>query len=194
MSMMLTEDVTKKLFTIEEFQQMENAGIFPPDSRFELIRGEVIEMAATTGWHSGRVNKLTRLFTATLGERVIVSVQNEAFIRPQQGPMSKPKPDICLLKPMDEFFGPWGPEPHEILLLIEISDTSERYDRVIKAPLYAEAGIVEYWVLNIPKSVLEIHRDPVGGQYRSVETLSAGQFVSPVQLPDVTFAVADILK
>jgi Uma2 family endonuclease len=173
---MITEDVTKKLFTVEETTQMEAAGIFPPGSRFELIRGEIIQMSEATTWHCGRVNKLNRLFTAALGDRVIVSVQNEAVIKPQRGPMSRPKPDIALLQPLPEFSGTWAPVPDEILLLVEISDTTGKYDHLIKAPLYAEAGIVEYWILNISEQTLEVHTDPIDGAYRTVQTLRPGKW------------------
>ena len=146
---MITENVTKKLFTIREFERMEAAGIFPPDSRFELIRGEIIEMAEPTWPHCGRVNKLTDLFTSTLGKTVIVSVQNAIFIKRPAKRMSRPRPDIAVLKRLPELFGPFGPTPDEILLLVEISDTTERYDHKTKAPLYAEAEISEYWILKI---------------------------------------------
>ena len=190
---MSTETVTKKLFTSDEFQHMEDVGIFPPDKRFELIRGEIIQMAEPTRLHAGRVNKLNRLFTSKLGETVIVSVQNEMVIK-NLTPMSRPKPDVALLKPMPEFFGPFAPEPHEVLLLVEISDTTIRYDQDTKAPVYAEAGVCEYWILNIPESVLEVYADPVEGKYRRTEILKPGQTVSPQQLPGITFAVDDILK
>jgi len=190
---MSTETVTKKLFTIDEFQLIEDAGIFPPDSRFELIRGEIIEMADPTGPHIGRVNKLNRLFTSRLGETVIVSVQNAVRIR-RILPMSRPRPDIALLKPLPELFGSFEPTPEDVLLLVEISDTTVRYDTNTKTPLYAEAGIPEYWILNIGKQVLEVRSDPADGVYRRIEMLTAGQTVSPRELPGVTFAVEDILK
>jgi len=189
---MISETVTKKLFTIEEFMQIEDAGIFPPDSRFELIRGEIIQMPEPAREHAGRVNKLTRLFTETLGKTVVVSVQNEIHILLE--PMSRPKPDVALLKPLPEFFGPFEPTPEDILLLIEISDTTERYDAETKAPLYAEAGILEYWILSIPKGVLEVRTDPVDGHYRRTEVLKSGQTVSPRGLPGISFAVSDILE
>ena len=189
---MITETVTRKLFTIDEFQRIEDAGIFPPDSRFELIRGEIIEMPDPTGRHIGRVNKLNRLFTSTLGETVIVSVQNAVRIR-KILPMSRPRPDVALLKPLPELFGAFEPTPDDVLLLIEISDTTVRYDRRTKARLYAEAAIPEYWILNISENVLEVRTDPADGQYRRTEILKPGQTISPQKLSAVTFAVDDIL-
>jgi Uma2 family endonuclease len=193
MSVMITEAVRKKFFTIEEFDRIEDAGIFPPDSRFELIRGEIIEMAEPTGRHSGRVNKLTRLFTSRLGEQIILSVQNPIHIRTGKH-MSKPRPDIAVLKPLPELFGPFTAAPEDVYLLIEISDTTERYDRKIKAPVYAEAGIVEYWILNIPEGVLVVRTEPVDGLYCRTEIFKPGQTVSLRALPDITFEVRDILE
>jgi Uma2 family endonuclease len=190
---MSTETATKKLFTTDEFLRILDAGIFPPDTRFELIRGEIIQMPETRGPHTGRVNKLTRLFTSTLGETVIVSVQNEVAI-PNLTPMSCPKPDVALLRPMPEFFGPFAPVPDEVLLLVEISHTTARYDRETKASLYAEAGIAEYWILNIPENILEVRTDPADGQYRRTKILRPGQTISPQQLPGITFSVDDILN
>jgi len=193
MSIMITEAVKKKFFTIEEFDRIEDAGIFPPDSRFELIRGEIIEMAEPTGRHSGRVNKLNRLFTSKLGETVIVSVQNPIHIRAGKL-MSKPRPDIALLKPLPELFGPFTATPEDVYLLIEISDTTERYDRRVKAPVYAEAGIPEYWILNIPEGNLIVRTEPVDGAYCRTEIFKAGQTVSIKALPGITFEVRDILE
>ena len=185
--------VAKKLFTIEEFDRIEDAGIFPPDSRFELIRGEIIEMAEPSGRHIGRVNKLNDLFASTLGQTVIVSVQNAVYMKRPPKRMSRPRPDVALLKRLPELFEAFAPSPEDVLLLIEISDTTERYDHRIKGPLYAEAGIAEYWILNIPKRVLEVRTDPVDGAYRTTQILQHGQTVSPRNFPGVTFAVDDIL-
>src|ERR1041385_1059559 len=113
---MITETFTKKLFTIEEFERMEGAGIFPPDTRFELIRGEIIQMPVPSPRHSGRVNKLNDLFTSTLGKRVIVAVQNPVYIPRPSDRMSRPQPDIALLKRLPEFFQNFGPLPDEVLL------------------------------------------------------------------------------
>jgi Uma2 family endonuclease len=187
---MSTETGTRKLFTIDEFIQIEDAGVFPPDSRFELIYGEILEMPEPTGRHIGRVNKLTRLFTSTLGESVIVSVQNAVHMQPR----SRPRPDIVLCKPLPELFGPYAPKPDDVLLLVEISDMTVRYDRKTKAKLYAEVGIPEYWILNIPAGSLEVWTDPAEGQYRRAEILKSGQSISPRKLPGVTFAVKDILE
>lgn len=187
---MSTESLTRKLFTVDEFQRMNAANIFPPDTFFELIRGEIVEMPKPQPRHAGRVNKLNRLFTLTFGESAVVSVQNQLVIEPH----SEPRPDIAVCKPLPELFGPFGPEPTDLFFLVEISDTSLSYDSGTKAKLYAESGVPEYWILNIPDGVLEVRTDPAGGEYRRVEVLRSGQTVSPQLLPGAVFNVVDILK
>jgi Uma2 family endonuclease len=189
MSMSIDINVTKKLFTVGEFQRICDTGIFPPDSRFELIHGEILEMPNPTRPHIGRVNKLTRVFTSKLGESVIVSIQNGMFANE----MSEPKPDVVICKPLPELFGPFEPAPEDVLLLVEISDTSIRYDTKIKAPLYAQCGIPEYWLLNIPDDVLEVRTDPAGGEYSRTEIYKRGQTITPRNLPGATFTIDELL-
>ena len=190
MSMSIDTDVTKKLFTVQEFQHICDAGVFHPDSRFELIRGDIIEMPNPTKRHAGRVNKLNRVFTSKLGESVIVCIQNPMFANET----SEPKPDVVICKPLPELFGPFEPDPGDVLLLVEISDTSVRYDTRIKAPLYAQGGIPEYWLLNIPGEVVEVRTHPEGGEYRRVEAYRRGQIITPQMLPGVTFTVEELLS
>jgi Uma2 family endonuclease len=190
---MSTETFIRKLFTVEEFQQILDAGILPPDTSYELIRGEFIQMPNPTPPHGGRVRKLNRLFSSALGDSAIVMVQDAMAILTLI-PMSKPRPDVAILKPLPELFGPFEPEPEDVLLLVEVSDTSLKYDTETKASLYAEAGIPEYWILNIPNETLEVRTDPIDGKYRSLEVFRPGQTVSPRLLPGFTFAVDDILK
>ena len=184
-----TEIISRKLFSVEEFQRISDAGIFPPDSRFELIRGEIIEMPIPTRIHSGRVNKLNRVFTSKLGESAIVCIQNPMFV----DKMSEPRPDVVICKPLPELFGPFEPEPSDVLLLIEISDTSLRYDTKIKSRLYAEAGIPEYWILNIPDDVLEVRTDASDGEYRRIENFKRGQSITARMLPGVVFTIDELL-
>ena len=186
---MSTETITRKLFTVDEYHRMWDAGIFPEDKRFELIRGEILEMPNAKPPHSGRVNRLNHLFITRLGGSVIVSVQNPSSI----DDYSEPVPDVSLLKPRADFYMETHPTPEDVLLLIEISHTTLRFDTRIKAPLYAEAGIREYWILNIPKNVLEVRSDPADGLYTRHEILKHGQTIAPRAFPEVAFSVDEIL-
>ena len=186
-----TDLLTRKLFTVDEFQRISDIeDFFPPDSRFELIRGEIIEMPKHTRRHSGRVNKLNRVFTSKLGESAIVCIQNGMYV----DKMSEPKPDVVIAKPLPELFGPFEPCPEDVFLLVEISDTSVRYDTKLKAALYAEGGVPEYWVLNIPKDVVEVRTEPVDGEYQRTQIYEHGQTIAAIHLPGVTFTVDELLS
>jgi len=186
---MSTETVLKKLFTVDEYHRMWDAGIFPEDKRFELIRGEIIEMPTAKPPHSGRVNRLTHLFTSRLRDSVIVSVQNPSSI----DDMSEPVPDVSLLKPRSDFYTESHPLPEDVLLVIEVSHTTHRFDSKVKAPLYAEAGILECWILNIQKNVVEVYTEPVQGQYTRHEIFKHGQAISPRAFPSSSLSVEEIL-
>jgi Uma2 family endonuclease len=186
---MATETVAKKLFTVEEYHRLGDIGMLPEGKRYELIRGEIIEMPPPKPPHSGRVIRLTHLFTSRLGESVCLSVQNPSSI----DDMSEPVPDLTILKRREDFYETRHPVPDDILLAIEVSHTTLRFDTKVKTPLYAEAGIREYWILNIPKNVLEVRSEPINGIYTRHEILKPGQSVTPRAFPDLTLRVEEIL-
>jgi Uma2 family endonuclease len=186
---MPTEIITKKLFTVDEYHRMWDIGIFPEDKRFELIRGEIFEMPPVKPPHSGRVNRLTQLFTIRLQGSAVVSVQNPSSI----DQYSEPLPDVCLLKPRPDFYSESHPLPSDVLLLIEVSHTTLRFDTTVKSELYAEGGIVEYWVLNIPENVVEVRTEPVNGRYTKLELFKPGDSITPQAFPGFSFTVEEIL-
>jgi Uma2 family endonuclease len=186
---MATETVVKKLFTVEEYHRLGDIGMLPENKRYELIRGEIIEMPPPKPPHSGRVNRLNHLFMTRLGNEILVAVQNPSSI----DDMSEPVPDVLLLKKRADFYETRHPIPDDILLAIEVANTTLRFDTKVKAPLYAEAGIREYWILNIPKNTLEVRSESVDGVYTRHETLKAGQTVSPRAFPNLSFRIEEIL-
>ena len=186
---MSLETVSKKLFTVDEFYRIWDTGILPEDGRFELIRGEIIEMPRPKPPHSGPVNRLTQLFSVTLGKSAIVSVQNPLAI----DRYSEPEPDVVLLKPRPDFYAESHPMAADVLLVIEVSHTTTYYDSRTKAPLYAEAGILEYWQLDVQKSALVVRTNPLNGQYRDVEVFQRGQTICLQALPSVSFSIDAIL-
>ena len=186
---MPTETITRKRFTVDEYHRMSDIGLFPEDKRFELIRGEILEMPGAKPPHSGRVNRLTHLFTSRLGDAIVLSVQNPSSI----DDYSEPVPDVSLLKPRMDFYSKSHPLPEDVLLVIEISHTTLRFDTKIKGPLYAEAGIPEYWILNVPQNALEVRTDPVNGRYTRLQTLKPGELITPRAFPQVSFRIEEIL-
>ena len=178
----------RRLFTVSEYYQMGNAGILTDDDRVELIEGEVIEMPAIGGRHASRVNRLTRLFSRAFGDEVILTVQNPLRLSQR----SEPIPDILLLKPRPDFYVE-HPAPTDVLLLVEVSDTTAGYDRRVKLPLYARLGVPEVWIADLDRSIIDIHREPCPTGDRLVETKRRGERIAPAAFPDQSFLVEDIL-
>jgi Uma2 family endonuclease len=177
----------RRLFTVEEYHRMADAGIFHPDERVELIEGEIVEMAPIGPRHVGCVINATRLFITRLGDRAVVSPQNPVVIRPR----SEPQPDLLLLRPRAVSYSRELPTSEDVLLAVEVADTSVRFDRLVKARLYARAGIAEFWLCLAMDGAVEIYRGPGADGYASITLHGVGQTVSPLEFPDVGFAVTD---
>lgn len=186
---MSTETVVKKRFTADEYCRMAEVGILPETGRFELIDGEIIEMSPIGSRHHSRILRLTSLFNKRLGDSVILSVQGSVRL----SLYSQPQPDLALLKPRADFYEAAHAGPEDILLVVEVAETSFTYDSKVKVPLYAGAGIAEYWLLDVRKNVLVVRTDPVEGEYPKVRVLRHGDTVTLQKLPRVTFSVDEIL-
>lgn len=176
-------------FSVDVYEQMIDTGILREDEPVELIRGKIIDKMPIGDVHAARVNRLNRLLVFALGRSAIVSVQN-----PIRLDDSEPEPDISLLIPRDDFYASGKPRPADVILVIEVSDTSLDFDREVKRPLYAEAGIGELWIVNLEDESLEVHRKPrPDGQYEEISVLCRGQDVEIAALPGTKFAVADLV-
>jgi Uma2 family endonuclease len=190
-NMALPVSARRRLFTTEEYEQMIRAGILREDDRVELLRGEILEMAPIGLRHSACVSRLSKLLERTVGERAIVWVQNPVLLPDH----SMPQPDVTLLRWRDDFYARSRPIPQDVLLLVEVADTSLVLDRTAKVPLYAQAGIPEMWLVNLIEDTIEVYRQPQGQQYARVSTVGRGQslaFALP-GMPEVSLRVDDIL-
>ena len=176
-------------FTVDDYYRMGEVGILPHDARVELINGDVIQMPPIGSHHNGSVIGLDELFRERLGRRVSISVQGPLLLREHEAP----QPDLLILRRRDDHYRSANPTADDVLLLIEVSDSTLAHDRDTKGPMYAAAGIAEYWIVNLVTSQLLVHRDLVDGVYRSVETFGNEDSISPLAFPDVTIAVAEIL-
>jgi Uma2 family endonuclease len=175
---------------VDEYERMVHAGVFAPDDRIELIEGEIIEMTPIGDPHAGVVDRLTMVMTRRVGDRVIVRVQGPVRFRSLR---SRPQPDLALLKPRADFYVNGSPGADDILLLVEVMDTSVEYDRRRKAPLYARAGVREVWLVDIPAGAVDVLREPSADGYRDVRTLHRGEHLTLLAFPDVTVTVDDVL-
>ena len=172
-------------FTVEEYHQMGAAGIFAADARVELIDGQIVEMSPVGDAHVEAVNRCNRRFTIGLGDRAVVSPQNPVRLDRH----NEPQPDLAVARP--EVVG--APRLGEILLAIEVADTSLEYDRAVKVPLYARAGIPETWVLNVRDGALEVYQEPGPAGYARTHTYQPNQRVAAAAFPDLVLRVADLL-
>ena len=186
---MIAPPIVRRRFTVEQYQQMAAAGIFDEDDRIELIEGEIVEMSPLGPQHSACVSRLDRLFQRHLGEAVIVRVQDA--IRLSRS--SAPQPDLAVVQPRADFYAEGHPEPEDVLLLIEVADSSLSYDRDLKLPLYARAGIPEVWLIVLMNQGVEVYRAPSEDGYGEKRTARRGDVLTAVNLPGVSIDVAEIL-
>jgi len=184
----VAETLEQRLFTVEEYHRMAEAGILSPDERVELIRGVIHAMSPKKRPHVVGVTGALKLLEKALSGRA--SVYQEAPLVLEELD-SEPEPDVLVCSNPD--FRVYGTEATRALLVIEIADSSRSRDLGVKVALYAEAGVPEYWVVDLARRRLVVFRDPRGGDYQSRSTLDSGGRVSSVSWPDVIIDVAALL-
>jgi Uma2 family endonuclease len=185
----MSVQLQKHYFNVDEYYRMAQAGVLSEDDSVELIEGEVVEMSPIGSTHQGCVDELSSLITERLGGSVIVRVQGPIHIDEH----SEPQPDISLLKPCPDFYRRSHPTPSDVLLVIEVADTSIEYDRSAKLPLYARAGIPEAWLIILPKELVEVHSEPKNGKYQIIRRLKRGKVMISATINGLTLKVDDIL-
>jgi len=176
-------------FTVADYYRMADAGILGEDDRVELIEGEIVEMPPIGSPHAGTVDQLLDLCTRAAGSRAIVRVQGPVRL----SDLSEAVPDLMLLRPRRDFYRRSHPGTADVVLLVEVADTSVAFDRTVKLRLYARAGIREYWIVDLPEGVVEVHRSPAGDAYHDRQEFRPGDRVAPEALPDALIGVAEIL-
>ncbi|NEP05139.1 MAG: Uma2 family endonuclease [Okeania sp. SIO2G4] len=185
----MSVQLLRRLFTVDQYYKMLEAGVFTENERVELIRGEIITMSPMGIRHAGCVNRLNELFFLRLAQTVTVGIQIPVRLNNN----SEPEPDISLLQRRPDFYETQQPQPENVFLLIEVSDTTVKYDQEVKIPLYAENNIVEVWLVNLTEECLEVYRQPTANGYEIVQTFQRGETLSIQALPNVTFTVDEIL-
>lgn len=185
----MTTPITKRKFTVDEYHRMAQAGILTEDDRVELIQGEIVEMTPVGSKHAACVKRLNRLLSKSVGDKAIVSVQAPVALDPH----SEPQPDIALLRPSPDFYAAQHPGPDDVLLIVEVADTSAAYDRDVKLPLYARAGIPEVWLVDLAANRLEVYRGPSPEGYRERMIYRPGMQVSSESLPGLSLPVIEIV-
>lgn len=185
----MSVEFARHWFTVGDYERMGKVGILPHDKRFELIRGEIIEMSPIGKRHAACVNYLSNSLSAQLGQTVIVSVKNPIVL----DDFSEPQPDVVLLKPRADFYRNALPKPEDVLLVIEVSDSTLEFDRRVKVSDYARTGIPELLIFNLPDEQLEYHAQPANDAYKITRTLKRGERLQSSSVPGAIFDVAEIL-
>ena len=177
-------------FTRADYHEMARTGILKADTRVELIDGDIIEMNPIGRPHRTCVNRLTDIFVPNVRATAIVQVQASIPL----GDHGEPEPDLALLRRRDDFYATGDEEtPEDILLVVEVADSSERYDRRTKAPLYARFGIRELWIVDLNRNRITRYLEPTPDGYKTTRIYRRGESLSPLAFPDLAIPVNDIL-
>ena len=182
-------ETTRKLFTVQNYYRMAEVGILTEQDRVELIEGEVVELSPKGKRHAMTVNRAGMLFARGIGDEAVVSIQNPAHL----DDYNEPQPDVVLIRPREGFYGTGHPEPGDVLLLIEVAETSLRFDRKVKVPIYARSGIREVWIVDLNTDVIHIFRNLSEGGYSEITTKSRGESISLEAFPDFSIRVDELL-
>lgn len=185
----MSVQLARKLFTTAEYHQMIETDVFKEGDRLELLEGELYEMSPIGSPHAAAVNRLTRFLILLLADAAIVSVQNPIEL----SEYSEPQPDLTLLKRRDDFYAQALPAAADVLVAIEVSDTTHEKDRNVKLPAYARAGIAEAWLIDLYNDRIEIHAQPYNGLYQEIRLVFRGQMAVSRSLPQFALSADDIL-
>jgi Uma2 family endonuclease len=180
--------VEKRYFKVDVYHRMGEAGVFSEDDRVELVEGEIVEMTPIGRRHASCVGRLTEI----LGQysQTIIWVQNPV----QLDVFTEVQPDVALLKRREDFYSRSHPTPEDILLAVEVADTSASYDREVKLPLYARSGVPEIWLVDLNTGIIEVYTRPENGEYRESRRAGRDDSLTASAIPDFPIVeVGDIL-
>lgn len=169
---------------------MGDTGVLAPEARVELLDGQIIDMMPIGPFHGGVSKRLIRLFTRLSRDRWVVAAQDPVRLDDH----SEPQPDLMLLRPVSDDYTQRHPGPDDVLLLVEVSDSTLTYDRTRKLPAYGRAGIQEVWLVNLPEQIIEVYREPHYVGYATKQVLRVGDEARLQAFPDVAIEVQSLLR
>ncbi len=181
--------LNKHHFTVADFNFLSDGGKFKPDDRLELIEGEIYEMSPIGSLHARCVNFLNSVLTKILAGESIVSVQNPVIVND----FNQPQPDLAVLRRQEDFYKDSLPAATDVLIVIEVSDSSVQLDRNVKFPKYASAKIPEAWLIDLVADRIEVHFGPKDETYGTVKIYQRGEEITSETMPEIKFKVDDIL-
>ena len=180
--------VLRHKLDVDDYRRMAEAGILGDDDRVELVEGELIDMAPIGLDHAATVDGLTEALVLACAGRAIVSVQNPVRL----DRLNEPQPDLAVSRLRADRYRTERAGPADILLLVEVADTSLRFDRTVKLPLYARTGIAELWIVDLERRVLEAHRRPGDNGYAEVTTYQPGDTIALALAPEITLTLSRV--
>ena len=181
-------DLQRRLFTADEYHRMAEAGVLGPDDRVELVDGEIVEMSPIGSPHAACVDRLNVLVQRLGSVQAIVRVQNPIRLDAH----SEPQPDLSILKYRADFYSAAHPAPADVLLVVEVADTSLPYDRDVKIPLYARAGIAEAWLIDLASATVDVFTQPTPQGYRQSRRASRGDRLVSLAFPAATLLASHV--
>jgi Uma2 family endonuclease len=177
-------------FSVKDYYRMAATGVLRPDARVELLDGKIIDMSPIGPFHGGVTKYLNKLFTLAAKGRWILAVQDPVTL----DDYSESQPDLMLLKSSSDYYRTQHPQPEDVLLLVEVCDSTLASDRAIKVPAYGRTGVAEVWIVNLNEATIEVYRKPHYTGYADKTILQAGDQASPEAFPDVLVDVAELLQ
>ena len=174
--------------TVDEYYRMSELGVLPREARTELIEGEIIDMNSIGTRHASMVMRLNRLLQAAVGDLALVNVQNPVRL----SNFDEPEPDLIVLRPRSDFYAEAHPTAADVLLIIEVADSSLEYDRRIKAPLYAQHGVVEFWLVDLEHREVRFFRQPQGQAYADITASESPGRVPLLAVPQVSIDLSGL--
>jgi Uma2 family endonuclease len=190
MSAVMTDRLPRPRVSVEEYYRMAEVGLLAPDARTELIEGEVIEMAPMGSPHAGRVSQLSHLIFPALGNSGLMRVQLPVHL----DDYSEPMPDLAVVRPRKDFYSSRHPGSADTLLIVEVSDSSLRFDRDVKVPLYSRHQVPEVWLLDLSHDRIHFFRAPRDGTYTDVSFADDTKSVALSALPEITVDLSELFE
>jgi len=181
--------MTRRLFSVTEYEHMAAAGVLTEDDHVELIEGEIFAMSPLGPRHAAVTSRLNRLFHHLPGDLVLIRIQ----VPIRLSDFSAPEPDLALVHPRSDFYVGGHPEPEDIILLVEVADSSLAYDREVKIPLYARAGIPEVLLIAPVHQLVEVYQQLSPEGYQQITQKRRGDTIQLAAFPGLTIAVESIL-
>ena len=187
--MSMSVETIKRRFDVDDYHRMAEAGILTEDDRVELIDGEILAMTPIGPRHNASVNRATRALVTAARDQAIVQVQGSVRL----DRFHEPQPDCVLLRPRPDFYASQLPGPRDIVLVIEIAESSLQYDREVKGRIYAESGVPEYWLVDVDDHTVSRFTEPRDGAYRTLRRCHPGESIAPESLPECLIPVGALM-